>query len=82
MAMQNLWNLAVGQSAKVDEISHQLDAKYRERLMDIGLSPGQLVVCVRQTPFGGPKVYQIGQSLFSFDRDVCENVLIKGGARV
>jgi Fe2+ transport system protein FeoA len=74
--MHSLWNLSVNATAIIDAISETLDSKYRQRLADLGIVPGEEIFCVRNTPFGGPKIYQLRESLFSFDREISENITV------
>ena len=75
--MRSLWNLTVNATAIVHAISENLDNKYRQRLADLGIVPGEEILCVRRTPFGGPRVFQLRDSLFSFDREISENILVE-----
>jgi ferrous iron transport protein A len=75
--MPSLWNLSVQTTAIISAISENLDSKYRQRLADLGIVPGEQILCVRRTPFGGPKVFQLRESLFSFDKEISENILVE-----
>lgn len=75
--MQNLWNLKVNGAARIQKISDTLDEKYRQRLADLGIIVGEEIQCMRKTPFGGPRVFQIQQTLFSFDREISESIFIE-----
>lgn len=52
------------------------------RLSELGLDPGEIVQCLQSSPFGGPRIYRIGDSVFSIERALAENIEIslpKGG---
>ena len=67
--------------AIIDSISENLDDKYRQRLRDLGVVAGEEISCVRRTALGGPRVYQLRHSLFSFDHEISENIFIKDDVR-
>jgi Fe2+ transport system protein FeoA len=72
-----LWMLPEHQSAKVLGFTDLLPEEYRQRLREIGFEKETEVLCLRSTPFAGPKVFQIGDSVFSLARDLAEMVTLE-----
>lgn len=76
-ATMSLWNLKSNQSARVRGIDPSLPATFRDRLEHLGFAAGEQVACVRRTPFNGPRVYRVGDSVFSLAQDIASAVLIE-----
>ncbi len=72
-----LWKLAEKESAKINSFEAKLPQHLRERLMTFGLTEGETVCCLKRTPWGGPRVYQISDSVFSLDSELAEMVLVR-----
>ncbi len=47
------------------------------RLREIGLGEGEKVQCLKVLPFGGPKVFQIRDSVFSLEKAVAHRVFVE-----
>lgn len=71
-----LWDLQEQQLARIESISEELQEKHRYRLRELGFEQEISVRCVKKTPFGGPKLYQIGDSVFSLTEDIARAVLL------
>lgn len=76
MNIQTLWDLLPRRTGRIVEISPRIDELYRNRLNDLGFMVGEAVACVRQTPFKGPRLFKIGDSVFSLDRDLAQSVMV------
>jgi Fe2+ transport system protein FeoA len=74
--MGNLWNLKVNQSAVVSGFSTKLAESFVSRLSALGFRNGQKVLCLGETPFGGPRIFQIGDSVFSLAGDLATGIVI------
>lgn len=46
------------------------------RLMEMGFETSQTVTCLRRTPFSGPIVVQLGDSVFSLEQELAKHVHI------
>lgn len=73
----NLWELPMGQLATLKGFSKDLPESYQNRLQDLGFEVGGSVFCERWTPFGGPRVYRVCDSVFSLAKDVATFVELK-----
>ncbi len=61
--MKNLDNLKVGENALVSKI-HGEGNSLRRRLLDMGITPGTLILKVRSAPLGDPMEFNLrGYSL-------------------
>jgi ferrous iron transport protein A len=76
MSQYSLWSLSPTQQARVKTIVDTCPELFKSRLGDLGFYPGERIVCLRKTPFGGPRVYQVGQSVFALAQDIASFVLI------
>lgn len=74
--MTTLWQLSVAGRAVVSCISNDLPKAYQTRIQDFGFLPGQPVECLRHTPFNGPRLFQLGDSILSLDQATAEGILI------
>lgn len=72
----NLWNLNENESAEISSFGETMDIKYQTRLRELGFESSTPISCLKTSPFGGPRVYQIGDSVFSLTKDLASNVLI------
>lgn len=73
---KNLWSLPQGQKALITHLDKELTDEFRVRLEELGIHPGETVECVKSIPFGGPKVYQVGESIYSLDEQIGEKIQI------
>ena len=47
---------------------------YKRRLKDLGFDTDEWIICVKFTPFSGPKVYQNSNGVFSLDQQLAEAI--------
>ena len=71
-----LQDLLVNEKAQVLSID-LMEEKVARRLREIGICEGQIITCLKKTPFGGPGIYQTGDSVFSIERTLADFVKIK-----
>jgi len=70
-----LSNLAEGSSAWVVELLHQ--SAIRQRLLDIGLTPGTKVECLFKSPLGDPIAYDIRGAVMALRSEDAAEVWVK-----
>lgn len=75
-----LWELRPGSVGIIQGIPESLEARFQDRLVELGFGAGQQVECLRKTAFGGPGVYRVGDSIFSLGSDVALAVRIEDPA--
>lgn len=78
MIENTIWNLTKMQKGIVSKLSLELDHSLMTRLLEMGLAPKEEVLCLRTTPMGGPKVFQIRDSVFSLEKSIAEKIYIEG----
>jgi len=71
-----LWELPRHQSAVIEKFLEPIEAKYVERLQDLGLRTGEEVRCVRRSLWGGPRVYQVGGHFLALESALAKNVAV------
>ena len=71
----SIWTLKAGLSARVTSIVN-CSEEFILRLSEIGISVGTEVYCVKETPFGGPKVFSMSDSVFSLDQELASKIII------
>lgn len=71
-----LWDLQKLQTGRIDRLDEGLSEAFRRRLLDLGFSPGEPVECLRVTPFGAPRVYRMGDSVFSLPQEIAQQVWV------
>ncbi len=69
-----LWSLKPLQTACIHMLRAVLTPEYRRRLEDFGFAPGKQIRCLQWTPLSGPRVYQVGDSVFSLDRELADAI--------
>ena len=69
-----LWSLKPLQAACIQTLRPVLTPEYRRRLEDFGFAPGKEIRCLQWTPLSGPRVYQVGDSVFSLDRELADAI--------
>ncbi len=75
--MGDLWTLKVNQVAVVSGFSTSMTEAFQGRLSALGFRSGQKVFCLGETPFGGPRIFQIGDSVFSLARDLARGIAVE-----
>ena len=73
----NLWSLPKKQTFLIDRIHDALPQEAQLRLHDLGFTAGQHVECLHEAPLGGPKVFRIGDAVFSLARDLASAVEVR-----
>ena len=72
----SLWDLNEQESGAIDSIKDHLSKETIIRLREMGISKGGKVVCLKTIPFGGPKLFQISDSVFSLEKPVAEAIVL------
>ena len=72
----SLWSLSVGASASVSSVIGGTDNVAAQRLIDIGFRKGQSVSCLLQPGFGAPRVFALGNAIYSLDKETADLVIL------
>lgn len=71
-----LWDLKPNNKAIILGYDKELETSVCQRLIDLGFVIGSKVECVRKTPFSGPQVFFINETLFAFEKQIANCVFI------
>lgn len=71
---ESLNSINPGEYAKVGQILSR--GSMRQRLLDIGLTPGTTVECVGKSPSGDPKAFLIRGAVIAIRSEDCAEILI------
>jgi Fe2+ transport system protein FeoA len=70
------WQLRPESEAIVIDHS-QLDTIVKQRLIDLGFRSGEKIICLKETPFSGPKIYKNSIGIFSLEKEIAENINVR-----
>ncbi len=73
----NLWELPEHACGVIQSYDSNLPNSSLQRLRDLGFAEGEGVECIQRLPLGGPRVYRMGDSVFSLDRDIAIAVKVR-----
>lgn len=73
----NLWNAPKKQTFQIARIQSALSPEAQVRLHDLGFTLGQHVECLHASPLGGPKVFRVGDAVFSLAKDMASAVEVQ-----
>ncbi|WP_395339726.1 FeoA family protein [Ningiella sp. W23] len=71
-----IWDLPKRATATITGLHQTIDVSLGQRLQEMGFTQGQLVTCMKRTPFSGPLVIQVQDCVYSVDRELAEQVHI------
>jgi Fe2+ transport system protein FeoA len=75
-----LWQLRRGESCVIDRFDARLHDTYRTRMVELGFHPGAAVTCVVAPRLGAPKLFRVGNAVYSLEKQVAELVITGGEA--
>jgi Fe2+ transport system protein FeoA len=67
----------VDHNKKVQILEIQGDIGLQEKLRQLGLLPGDTACILRQAPFGGPVLIEVGGREIALGRQIAFNILVK-----
>lgn len=70
----NLWEIKAKHQAHIDSLCESLSPTISGRLSEMGFTPGQSLICLRRTPMQGPLVIQLGDCVYSLEREVASKI--------
>ncbi len=73
----SLWELPINEEALISAVFPILNAKLILRLEELGFEENAPISCLKKMPFKGPKIFQIGDSIFSLTKEIASAVTIK-----
>ncbi|MEE2954389.1 MAG: FeoA family protein [Bacteroidota bacterium] len=72
--MKALSELSIGERGIIESI---LDSELRQKLLEMGCTPGEEICLVRQAPFGGPLAILISSSMLSLSKLDASQIIVK-----
>jgi Fe2+ transport system protein FeoA len=69
-----LWDLPKNSNAQVTGLNDALLANLRLRLNEMGFVPGEMLRCMKRSPFNGPLVVQIQDCVYSIDKQLAQHI--------
>ena len=73
----SLWMLREREGGQVELFDAHLERNCATRLREIGLEEGERVVCLKILPFGGPRVFQMRDGVFSLEQSLARKVFVR-----
>lgn len=73
----NLWDLKEKANAIICGLSDSIPDRYQRRLRELGFHVDERIVCVKWTFAGGPRLYRIGNCVYSLEKDIAHAIEIK-----
>lgn len=68
------------QRAIICELSSKIPGPYQKRLKDLGFHVEEKITCIKRTIAGGPRLYRIGNCVYSLERDIADAIIVKSEA--
>lgn len=72
--MKRLSELSIGQHGVIDSV---LDSELKQKLLEMGCTPGEKIHVVRQAPFHGPIAILLSSYMLSLSKDDAQSIIIK-----
>jgi len=72
-----LWDLKPKKKGFIQSIDKKIDSRFLNRLRDIGFEIREEIQCLKTTPLNGPKIFQIGDGVFSLEKEIAQNIIIQ-----
>lgn len=71
-----LWDIKAKQSALIEAVDTTLVPAVINRLLEMGITAGQSIRCLRRSPLRGPLVVQIGDCVYSLEQSIANKVAV------
>ena len=69
-----LWNLQENSQAIVGSLSARIPLTYQKRLIELGFHENEKVMCVKRTPAGNPRLFRVGDSVYSLEKEIADAI--------
>ncbi|GAC04368.1 ferrous iron transport protein A [Paraglaciecola agarilytica NO2] len=71
-----LWDIPAKKSGLISGLDNALLPAVTNRLLEMGLTDGQSVRCLRRSPMNGPVVLQIGDCVYTLEQSIADKVAV------
>jgi ferrous iron transport protein A len=75
-----LWDIKAKQSALIAGVDNTLVPAVINRLLEMGITAGQPIRCLRRSPLRGPLVVQIGDCVYTLEQSIANKVAVTAQA--
>ena len=76
-ACHTLWDAPKKAAVCVVQLLAGLNPQVVNRLYEMGLEPGQTLLCLGRGPFNGPLIVQIQACVYTLEQQVAEHILLE-----
>jgi ferrous iron transport protein A len=73
----SLWDAPKKATVRISALVSGLNPLVVNRLREMGLEPGQLLLCLGRGPFNGPLVVQVQDCVYTLEQQVAQHILIQ-----
>jgi ferrous iron transport protein A len=71
-----IWDLPKKGQGQIIGLTSSVSPSLSQRLQEMGFVEGQMIKCMKRTPFKGPMVIQVQDCIYSVDKDLAEQIRI------
>jgi ferrous iron transport protein A len=71
-----LWDMPKNSQATVTGLNDELLSHLQLRLNEMGFMPGEILTCMKRSPFNGPLVVQIQDCVYSLDKQLATSIKV------
>jgi ferrous iron transport protein A len=75
-AVMTIWDLPKQARGHITGLKQDVSQSFSQRLAEMGFIEGQIVHCMKRTPFKGPLVIQVQDCVYSVDKALAEQIQI------
>jgi Fe2+ transport system protein FeoA len=77
ISTDNLWLLKRDEQCQIVGFDSQLDSAIKARIDELGFRVGARVICTQAPRLGAPKLYRVGNAVYSLEKPVAMMVQIQ-----
>jgi Fe2+ transport system protein FeoA len=71
-----LWDMPKNSKATVTGLNTEILSDLQLRLNEMGFMPGEMLTCIKRSPFNGPLVIQIQDCVYSLDKQLAMHIRV------
>lgn len=71
-----IWDLPKRAKGQITGLNASVNPNLSQRLEEMGFVEGQIVQCMKRTPFKGPLVIQIQDCVYSLEKALAEQIIV------
>lgn len=71
-----LWDMPKNSKATVTGLNAELLSDLQLRLNEMGFMPGEMLTCIKRSPFNGPLVIQIQDCVYSLEKQLAMHITV------